>query len=59
MNQPIPRILLDVDDKFDKVTDDADTLMGDIFNEEIEEGLRAVAINKTPGLEFIPVELLK
>ena len=33
--------------------------MDDIFNEEIEEGLIALAINKAAGLEFISVELLE
>ena len=33
--------------------------MNDISKEKIEEGLRAVANNKDPGLDFIPAELIK
>ena len=58
MNQPIPTILLDLDDNIN-ATDDADISMNYISKEEIKEGLRGLANNKAAGLDFIPAELLK
>ena len=58
LNQPIPTILLDLDDDINNVSDDGDISMNDISREDIEERLRAPAKNKAAGLDFIPAELL-
>ena len=59
LNQPIPTILLDLDDDINNVTKEADTSMNNISKEEIQEGLRALGNNKVACLDFIPAELLK
>ena len=59
LNQPIPTILLDLDDHINNVNDDAAISVNDISKDEIEGGLRALANNKAAVLDFIPAELLK
>ena len=59
LNQPIPTILLDLDDHINNVNDDDAISVNDISKDEIEGGLRALANNKAAVLDFIPAELLK
>ena len=59
LNQPVPTILLDLDDHKNNVNDDAAISMNDISKDEIERGSRVLANNKAACLDFIPAELLE
>ena len=48
-----------LNDDINNATDDTDISMNYVSVEEIEEGLRALANNKSAGLDFILAELLK